>query len=583
MSDMLYLALVERTSDRSQRWTLLACVFALPGCYVGVDGPGQDSAEEVGEGPDDDGPDSGDGDGDGDSLETTRFPRLSHTQWENTVRDLFRLDAPTGYSSIFIGDPISGKFDNQSESLDVTSTLWADYQRAAEQVADLVTSNPDLLSQIVPADLPDDPGDPSVKAQAWLEEFGLRAYRRPLSADELQAHWDLFQQGAGLYDDKDAFTAGVHLSIQVFLQSPHFLYRVESSSEVGEDGRIHLNAWELATKLSYMLWNSMPDDELLAAAEAGELDDTAGVVVQAARMLDDPKAHATIADFHAQLLDYDHYLDLHKDEGWYPEFDPEVMGPAMQLETERFIDAVIFEDEGNFSDLLTAPFTYVNQDTAWVYGLEGEYGPELERVFLDETQRSGILTQLGFLSSNAYAIDPDSIHRGVSVVRNLLCAPLPPPPDNVPPLPPAMDGTTNRERVDKHTGKGTCGEGCHSTIINPVGFAFEHYDAIGQWRDLDNGIQVDASGEFALDQQLHQYDDAIEFGKIAAASTQVHACYVGHLIEYAWARDTKNADQALIDDIAARSAAGDLSIRELVLELTQAEAFLTRTPTGATN
>ncbi|MFV8749632.1 DUF1592 domain-containing protein [Nannocystaceae bacterium ST9] len=562
---------------------LTACSLLLPGCYVGVDPADQQEAgDEVAESGTDAGSEDGTGDGDGDpALETTRFPRLSHRQWENTVQDLFRLDAPTGFSSLFIGDPQSGKFDNTAADLDVTQTLWSDYQRAAEQVAELITGSPDLLSRIVPDDLPDDPGDPSVKAKAWIEQFGARAYRRPLTPDEVEAHWQVFVQGVDLYDELDDFTAGVNLSLQVFLQSPHFLYRVEDGSEPNEDGLIPLDGYELASKLSYMLWNSMPDDELFAAAAAGELDDSAGVLVQAARLIDDPRAHATITDFHAQLLDHDHYLDLFKDAATYPEFDPEIMGPAMQQETQAFIDAVVFADEGGLSELLTEPFTYVNADIAWVYGLEESYGDEFVRVELDASRRSGILTQLGFLAANAYAVDPDPIHRGVHTVRNLLCAALPNPPDNVPPLPPPVAGTTNRERVDAHTGEGTCGAGCHSTIINPVGFAFEHYDAIGAWRDLDNGLPIDASGQFALDFEIKTYADAVEFGQLAAASPQVHACYVGHLIEYAWARDTGASDFTLIDDLAARSAAGELSIRQMLLELTQAQGFLTRPPTGA--
>jgi hypothetical protein len=556
----------------------LACV--LPACYVGVD----QTANEAGEGGTaDEGMDAGDGDGEGDgdgdetALESTRFARLSHLQWENTVRDLFYLTDHTGFSSLFIGDPSSGKFDNTAIDLDVTSTLWADYQRAAEQVADLVVGDPQLLAAIVPADLPADPNDPSVQARAWIEQFGARAYRRPLTAAEVDAHWYLFEQGVDLYEQLDFFSAGVHLSIQAFLQSPHFVYRVESSEAVGDDGLIHLSGFEIASKLSYMLWNSMPDQLLFEAAAAGELDTTGGVLVEAARMLDDPRARDMVRDFHAQLLDFDHYHDLFKDPGFYPLFDAEIMGPAMQRETELFVEAVVFEDQGGLAQLLTAPFSFVNQDTAYVYGLGDGFGPEFERVDLDPTQRSGILTQMGFLAANAYAVDPDSIHRGVSVVRNLLCAPLPPPPDNVPPLPPTM-GNTNRERVEAHTGDGTCGEGCHSTIINPVGFAFEHYDAIGQWRELDNGFAIDASGSFPFDGELRSYADAVEFGQVAASARSVHACYVGHLLEYAYAREAAATEQAIVDDLAVRSQGGSLSIAALLLELTQTQSFMTRQP-----
>jgi hypothetical protein len=300
-------------------------------------------------------------------------------------------------------------------------------------------------------------------------------------------------------------------------------------------------------------------------------------------LLDDPRAHATIADFHAQLLDQDHYLDLFKSESVFPEFDAEVMGPAMQQETQRFIDAVVFEDEGGLAELLTEPFTYVNADLAWVYGLEGSYGDEFVRVELDASQRSGVLTQLGFLAANAYAVDPDPIHRGVRTVRNLLCSALPPPPDNVPPLPPLMDGMTNRERVDAHTGAGTCGEGCHSTIINPVGFAFEHFDAIGAWRELDNGLPIDATGTSVLDNQQKSYDGPVELGEVMAQSAQVHACYVGHLLAYAWSREAdSSADFQLVAALSERSVAGELSIRDLLLELVGSQTFSTRpAPTGA--
>ena len=167
----------------------LALVCALPACYLGVEVPA-DSAGDDGTGAETGGVE-GDGDGDGEQsqpFETTRFARLSHGQWENTVRDLFALPAQTGFSDLFIGDPSSGKFDNDAAALDVTPTLWADYQRAAEQVADYVTADALLLAAIVPDDLPDDAGDSSVRAKAWIEGFGARAYRRPLTSAEVDAH-----------------------------------------------------------------------------------------------------------------------------------------------------------------------------------------------------------------------------------------------------------------------------------------------------------------------------------------------------------------------------------------------------------
>jgi hypothetical protein len=513
-----------------------------------------------------------DGTGEADVLpQTSRYPRLSHTQWENTVQDLFFLPAPTGYSNLFIGDPVSGGFDNNSEALKVTATLWTDYQRGAEQVAELVAKDPEILAKIAPQD----GGDSDAQATAFITTFGKRAYRRPLTAEEVARHLEIFHAGMATPGDLAAFPAGVRLVVQAMLQSPHFLYRVEAS-DIAEGTKIRLSGHEIASKLSYMLWNTMPDDELFAAAADGSLDDPKGVASQATRLLDHPRARDMVANFHYQLLKVDHYSDIYKDPVKFAAYSAEV-NPLLASETLKFVDDVIFND-GDFATLLTAPYTFVNAKLAPFYGVQGDFGDDFVKVDLDPARRAGILTQLGFLMANAGAFENDPIHRGVFMNLQLLCTGLPPPPNMVPPLPPPVEGETLRERVDRHTGKGTCGEGCHGYLINPLGFAFEHYDPLGQWQTMDAGKPVDAAAEFQFGGVPQKYDGAVELAHLMADSDEAHKCYVAHFLEYGYARRPQKADQEFIDSLAAGSKDGTHTIKQIILELTRSDAFLNRAP-----
>ena len=549
---------------------LLLCSI---GCYSGrgdlhASGGGNsagDAGDDGGTADDDGGDDGGASDqlGPGDS----RFPRLSHAQWENTVRDLFRLSDVTGLSAAFVDDPTASGFDNKGSAFDVGNTLWGDYQRAAETVAELVTADPTIIAAIAPADTGQ---GLQARATEFVQSFGLRAWRRPLTDDEVTTLVSLFLDATNEYDI-DPFTAGVHLTVQAMLQSPFFLYRVVDGAPE-DDGRVRLDGFERASRLSYALWNTMPDDALFVAAEAGELDEPEGVLAQAERMLDDERAQLMVDDFHHQLFKMDKYLDQHRDAGFFPSFDPAV-GNAMQAEAKAFIRSIVFDREQGYAELLTATHTYADADIAAIYGLEGTFGSELQEVELDPAQRAGLLTRSGFLMSLSHEVDPDPIHRGVFVSFELLCNIQPPIPDNVTSVEP--DPTkTNRERVEDHTGVGTCGAGCHDTLINPAGFAFENYDAIGAWRTMDNGKPVDAAAEFQFDGELHAYENAVELSQLLADSPQAHACYAKHLLEYAYARTPHETDEEALEALGAASVAGDLSIRGVITELVTSDDFL---------
>ena len=505
------------------------------------------------------------------SLDTSRFPRLTHTQWELTVRDLLHLGDVPGLSSSFTGDPLGGVFDNNETSLLVTPGLWADYQLAAEDLAAVVTGDPAKLAAILPANLP---SDAAAKNKAFVEGFGKRAFRRPLTEAEVSAFVALFEKAKTCIDGPDDFTKGVNLVMQAMLQSPHFVYRVESSSEV-VDGLIPLNGWEIATKLSYLMWNTMPDDKLLEAAGAGKLGTPEGIMAEAQRLLEDDQARGVVSWFHEQLYQYDHYYDLTKDPDLFPDFTPDLAND-MKKEAQLFVENVVFADDGGVGELLTSPYTFVNAKTAQYYGLDpADYGTDFEKVDLDPKERSGFLTHLGFLASNATKREQHSIHRGVFINRRIICADLPNPPDKIPPLPPIEGTQTNRDRVDAATGKGTCGEARHGRLINPAGFAFEHYDAMGQFHTEENGSPVDSSATYPFNDGEQTYQDAIGFDQILADQDMVHACYAKYWLEYGYGRRVQNGDTSALQELATKSRE---SVQTLVLALTQTKAFRTRAP-----
>ena len=369
-------------------------------------------------------------------VDSTRFPRLTHLQWENTVRDLLKLSAVTGKSSSFTTDPPGSTFGNDGNLLKVTPGLWGDYAKAAEEIAEKLATDSAQIAKLAPADLPT---EIDAKAKAWIAVFGKRAYRRPLSEAEVNELLPLFKRGAELTGVTDPFAAGVAITVQFILQSPNFVYRLELGKK-NADGSYGLTPYEMASRLSYSLWNTMPDDSLFAAAEDGSLGTPEGVTIQAKRMLDDSRAEPTVADFHAKLLDFNHFDALTKDTTKFPEWKPE-MSVHMRKEAELFVRDVTLTQSKGLTELLTADYTFVNADTAPLYGLTGTYGTEFTKAKLDPTQRAGFLTQIGFLASNASPREHDPIHRGVFINLKIICANLPPPPMNVPPLPKDETGT----------------------------------------------------------------------------------------------------------------------------------------------
>jgi len=507
----------------------------------------------------------------------TAFPRLTHTQWENTVRDLLRLDARPELSGSFEPDTRISFFDNNIRALRVSSDLWANYQGAAETLAQAATADSAVLGGLLPSDLPTDAAE---RARVVVGNLGRRAYRHPLSVEEIDAHVALFEQGPTHFPEMDSFDASIRVLLEAFLQSPHFVYRVELGQSRNGD-TVQLADFEIASRLSYMLWNTMPDDELLDTAERGDLGSAEQIAVQAARLLDDPRGQTMLERFHAQLFNWDLYGSLSKDSSEFPLYYGDV-GDDMYEEARLFVEHVVLEEDGNLAELLTAPYTFVNEDLAAIYGLGGAFDQSFSQASFNSTeqpQRGGLFTQLGFLASHGGFTG--SVHRGVFINHRVLCTELPPPPDALPPIP-SDDGMTmtSRERIEMHTGPGTCGASCHGKFINPVGFAFESFDGLGQYRTEEFGIPVDASATFEFADGPVEFDGAAEFNDAITARVQTHDCYSKHWVEYALGRHTAGSDLDLIQSLGDTSLDG-LSVKELIIDLVQSAEFRARNAEGS--
>lgn len=506
-------------------------------------------------------------------VATPRLARLSRQQWANSVRQLLRLEDIADVEANVSGDALIG-FDTEADALFVTEQLRRQLADAAEALADRVTGDATSLAAL---EANDSPLEVNGRARSFIAGFGLRAFRRPLNEEEVDIHLSLFEQGPALYPELDEFSAGANLVIQAMLQSPHFLYRTELGGG-GADGKpVPLDDYEVASKLSFALTNTMPNDELLAAAAAGKLQTKADIAAEATKLLDGANGVDGVANFNAQVLRLGTYDGIHRDPEVFPDFSTETPA-AMRQEVLQFLEWAFTEGHG-VKDYYTAPVGFVNAALAPLYGLEGEFANDtFTKVDLDPTERSGLLTQAGFLSSYISGTEPDIIHRGVFIATRLLCIELPPPDPNATSLVEIQPNMTNRQRVETTTGKGTCGEGCHSLLLNPLGYAFENYDAVGKYRTTDQGLAVDASATYTLDGETRSFNNGVELSHLLADAKQTHKCYAQNLMTYLHGRRLVKEDEAIVDYYARLSRADMLSVRDLVVEIVTSDAFLTRLP-----
>ena len=482
----------------------------------------------------------------------SRFLRLTVDQWENSVRDILRLTAPTGVSQNFqhaVGGTTD--FDNNERVVFVDNQAWRDFQSGAEAVANQVTATDAALRAVGAGD----------DASTFIKTLGRRAFRRDLTADELTAYTNVYTTGTTNAEGTvSAHTKGARYVITAMLQSPKFLYR----SELGDVGT-PLDGYEMAAKLSLWIRDTVPTDAMLDAAKSGAFDTADGAATQAKQMLSESGAVTVLRKFNAELYKFALYDSIAKTNvaGYSDSLNPE-----MKEASYRFFDR-IFDKGLGVADMLTSTVGFAGPGLAKLYGITLT-GTDIQEV---EIGRAGYYAQAPFLTLWARNNDPDSIHRGVRINLDTLCAFPGTPNQMLPDIPPAKANQTNREVITDLTSG--CGRECHGQIINPIGFAFESFDGLGRARTMDNGRPVDTSGSYPFAEGMESFADSTELMGIMASGSQAHQCWAKKMASYALERDLVEAERPLVVALGEVSRGG-ASLKDVMVALVKNDAFRTR-------
>ena len=415
-----------------------------------------------------------------------------------------------------------------------------------------------------------DPGPAGDQAclQQIIEHFGRRAYRRPLSADELDRLMALLSATS---EDAADWETGLKTALKALLVSPHFLFRVELDANPQDETPHPVGPFELATRLSYFIWSSMPDDELLDAAAAGELESEAQIVAQVTRMLNDERAQALVDNYAGQWLLIRAIWDAFKDPSVFPQMN-DALRQSMVTEMSLFAESMLLDDRP-LTELLLAKSSFLDDAMAQHYGLPPTGSDQFQEIDFGDAPRQGVLTQAGLLVVLSHATHNSPVKRGKWVLENILCEEPPPPPDNldIPPLEPVEDGGSLREQLEQHVSDPVCAS-CHQ-YMDPPGFALEHYDALGAWRADDHGYAIDATGQLMSGAQ---FDGAIELSDALAVENGFPRCLTEKAFIYALGREVRVPDDPYIQEIQSRLELADYSFTELVLALTTSDSFRMR-------
>ncbi len=500
--------------------------------------------------------------------------RLNRAEYNNTIRDLVGIKFQPAKD--FPSDDVGYGFDSIGDVLSLPPLLMEKYLAAAEKIVDEAFKTPELRRRLLPRD-----GRERGAHYQNLKQFATRAWRRPATDEETRRLMRFVQLAR---EQGDNPTVGVRMALQAVLVSPHFLFRVEldDRAKPGADHRAltqagsPINSWELASRLSYFLWSSMPDDELFKLARENKLREPGVIESQVKRMLRDPKARALADNFASQWLNIRGLAGFSPDPKRFPTFTAELRQDMLR-ETEMFFLNVLREERG-ILDFLDADYTFVNERLARHYGLAGVKGVSFRKVSLAGTPRGGLLTHASVLAVTSNPTRTSPVKRGKWILENILGTPPPPPPPDVDEL--KEDGEakgTLRQQMEIHRKNPTCAA-CHQRM-DPLGFGFENFDAIGAWRTREGRHEIDAGGVLP---DGSTFKGPTELRKILLKKKDHFAsCLTDKLLTYSLGRGTERSDRCTIEAIVKKIAKDDYKFTSLIVEIVKSDPFQKRRARGA--
>jgi len=494
--------------------------------------------------------------------------RLTRTQFRNAVRDVFGVEV-----NIATLDPDSwnGNFASIGASTIVTSETGVEqYQAAIETAVDTVFADATKRAQLIGCTPTGQTNDTCVRG--FMQKLGLRAWRRPLTTAELDRFVALSSKAS---TDLGAAIEGARWATVALFSSPNFLYRPELGAT--SNGALRFTGYEMASRLSFLIWNSLPDQMLLDQAAGGMLGTLDGLRTAATRLLDAPAGRESIGAFAEEYMRLDRVATQAKDSGLFPEYTPALqVGMARDMRDTWM--SLVFDDKASALDLFTTTKVVVNADLAKLYGLAatGLTATTFQTRSLPATgPRAGILTKAGFLSQFANQKEGSPTLRGKFMRESLTCLTVPPPPPDVNTSlvePPANMPLTKRQRLEIHRTLPAC-SACHG-LMDPLGLPLETFDAVGKYRTTDHGLTIDSTGQF----DGQDVADARGLGVAVSTSLTAAQCMLRRFYSYAVGYEERPVDGSVLNTLAASFQANGYKLRELILDVVTNDAFSSVAP-----
>jgi hypothetical protein len=500
------------------------------------------------------------------TLSKPRIWRLTKSQIRNSLADVAGFSSPM-IDALPAETRLDGEFANQAGKLTVAPLVADQYYAIGEQLgAQVVSQAPMFLKCAVTA------LGTGTCLNDFIKGFGLKMWRRPLTDTEVGKLNALYNTSATMGGGPEV---GLKSVVQGMFMSPNFLYRTEIGDSTAAGAVTNLTDYELASVLSYTLWDSVPDATLLNLAGQGKLRDKATLAAQATRMWAMPRSQSALYNFFSQWLQTDDLLSATKDPS-FTVYNDQVAADLLE-ENRLFLNSIVFQGDGSFRTLFTAPYGFVNMRTAPLYGVTNAAGTNLVKTDLDPTKRRGLLTMAGFVSAHSDGDDTAIVSRGRYFRGDILCDHVPPPPNPALAVfgPKSSDpNMTNRERLISHVQEPACAA-CHN-VFDPIGFAMENYDPIGRWRKQDKGKDIDPSGTIPLGNGSVEFTDFIDLIDKLSKTPELYACFSTQYFSFATGRNFEEINacerKAITDDFVKSG----YKVDALVMSVVNSPSFTAR-------